>query len=137
MKLITQTEMARELGVVVGTLRGWIVRGVVPPPSEIRLKRKYYRDDQIDEFKGLVANIVHHVAVAYSTLRAQGLFSCLAAAKYLGMPAITFTSWILLGRIQRPIHVKGRNRFYVQAELDKIRNDNEPYFRIRGIKLAS
>lgn len=67
---------------------------------------------------------------------AQGLYSQLRAAKELGIPPITLTSWLKRNneKIPPPSHRVGCNLYYTAKDLEQIKKIKADYFKKKGSK---
>ncbi len=120
------TNMADECGVMIKYLH------LIYPPKHTRGKKKYYLASEVGACKKAIAvwrSKARDHQEQKNRWKPEGLWNQTNAAKYLGVPVITFKSWVIKKQIPAPSIVGvGRYLYYSLADLKAIRKMKKDYF---------
>jgi hypothetical protein len=107
-------------------------------PAVIKSKMPLYRGEDFPQIESLLRTTrkpVKQKRAINSPITEQedaGLYTVKGGARYLGIPVITFRSWLENNTVDYPNHAgpSGIN-YYTRLELENIRNDKAEYFARR------
>jgi DNA-binding transcriptional MerR regulator len=140
--LMQRMDVATALGICIYRLHTFIREGILPPPTHLKPtgSKGYYHQDDLPKLKAKLQKYWQQVtrngqiATAGKVRRTrQGFYTCQSAAEeYLGIPLITFRSWLTKGSIPKPTRSVDNFLVYNVQDLEAIRAIKRSYFDKRN-----
>ncbi len=125
-EFFTMTELCRRLEVSTHRFQTWLRAGRVPEPIAVKGRREVWSHGQLVEIKQSLPELL--ALKPYPTLP-NGYYTQRSAAEELGVPYITWTSWVRNGSVPKPSRrIAGiRWPLYSESDLRAIRMSKGDY----------